>query len=78
MADEKTLLTKLEAAELKFGMADEKALEKLLDPALPNILGFLSSPHAAVKNKVMAILSHLNKRVKGDASIKLPLPGLCK
>ena len=73
MADEKAILGKLEAAELRIGMCDEKALEKLLDPALPNLLPFLGSPHAAVKTKVMAILSHLNKRIKGDTSIKLPL-----
>ena len=78
MADEKSILTKLESAELRIGMCDTNKLAQLLDPALPNLLGFLGSPHAAVRNKLLAICSHLNKRVKGDASIKLPLPALSK
>ena len=78
MADEKVMLGKLEAAELRIGMADESKLSALLDPALPNLLGFLSSPHASVRSKVMAILSHVNKRVKGDVNIKLPVRALAK
>ncbi|KAL1527861.1 hypothetical protein AB1Y20_009237 [Prymnesium parvum] len=78
MADEKAILSKLEAAELRIGMCDEKALTKLLDPALPNLLPFLGSPFASVRTKTMAILSHLNKRIKGDATIQLPLEGLRK
>ena len=77
MADA-ALLQKLEAAELRIGMAQDDKLAKLLDPALINILGFLGSPSAAVKQKTMAILSHLNKRLKADASISLPLGGLIK
>ena len=73
-----TLLEKLEAAELRIGLCEDTKLAKLLEVALPNILGFLSSAEPAVRNKVMAILGHINKRVKGDASILLPLGGLAK
>ena len=72
------LLQKLDAAELRIGMAEDNKLAKLLDPALCNILNFLASPSAAVKQKAMAILSHLNKRLKADPSITLPLAGLIK
>uniref|UniRef100_A0A7S4BN83 Non-specific serine/threonine protein kinase n=2 Tax=Chrysotila carterae TaxID=13221 RepID=A0A7S4BN83_CHRCT len=78
MASEASLLAKLEQAELRFGLADDEKLAKLLDPALPNILGFLASSSAQVRSKVMAILSHLNKRLKGDTSIALPLRALSK
>ena len=72
------LLEKLEAAELRIGLCEDTKLAKLLEIALPNILGFLSSAEPAVRNKVMAILGHINKRVKGDASVLLPLGGLAK
>ena len=73
MADESALVAKLESAELRFGLCDDEKLTKLLNPALVNILGFLASPAPAVRAKVMAILTHLNKRVKGNGEIRLPL-----
>ena len=78
MATAAALLEKLDAAELRIGLCEDAKLAKLLEPALPNILGFLSSPEPTVKSKVMAILGHINKRVKGDPSIALPLGGLVK
>lgn len=71
-------MAKLEAAELRIGLADDEKLGKLLDVALPNILGFLAVSSAAVKTKTMAILSHVNKRVKSNVAIKLPLAALAK
>jgi hypothetical protein len=76
--DDAAVLSKLDAAELRIGMCEDAKLAKLLDPALCNILGFLSSASPAVRQKVMAILSHLNKRLKADGSIVLPLGGLIK
>ena len=72
------LLQKLDAAELRIGMAEDNKLAKLLDPAMCTILNFLASPSAAVKQKAMASLAHLNKRLKADPSITLPLAGLIK
>ena len=59
-------------------MAEDDKLGKLLDPALVNILGFLGSPVASVKTKTMGILSHLNKRIKANTAIPMPLPGLVR
>lgn len=75
-ANPTALLEKLNAAELRIGMCDDAKLAKLLDPALINILNFLASPLAPVKTKTMEILSHLNKRLKADASIALPVRNL--
>ena len=71
------LLAKLDAAELRIGLCEDANLAKLLDPALPNLLNFLTST-PPVRAKLMAILSHLNKRVKGNAEIALPLRGLAE
>lgn len=72
------LLSKLEKAELRFGLCDDGKLSALLDPALPNILGFLANGDAAVRAKVMSILSHLNKRIRGDPAVRLPLGTLSR
>ncbi|EOD27648.1 hypothetical protein EMIHUDRAFT_204549 [Emiliania huxleyi CCMP1516] len=72
------LLEKLEKAELRIGLCEDSKLAKLLDPALPNIIGFLATDDAAVRAKVMAILTHLNKRIRGDSSVALPLTPLAK
>ena len=72
------VMSKLDAAELRIGMADDVKLAKMLDPALVNIMGFLASPSAAVKAKAMGILSHINKRLKADEKLPLPLAGLIK
>ena len=71
------LIAKLDAAELRIGLCEDANLAKLLDPALPNLLNFLTST-PPVRAKLMAILSHLNKRVKGNAEIALPLRGLAE
>ena len=40
------VMSKLDAAELRIGMADDVKLAEMLDPALVNIMGFLASPSA--------------------------------
>lgn len=70
------VLSKLDAAELRFGLAEDDKLGKLLDLALINILGFLASESSAVKTKTMGILSHLSKRIKGNDAVPLPLARL--
>ena len=78
MASSDAVLAKLDSAELRFGMADDAKLAKLLDPALVNMLGFLASPSPAVKEKAMSILAHISKRLKADATLPLPLQPLAK
>eukprot|EP00124_Ichthyophonus_hoferi_P004629 Ihof_evm1s534 gene=Ihof_evmTU1s534 len=46
----------------------ENALGKFLAPVLLK----LGSTHASVRAKVMEVLTHINKRVKGQPTIKLP------
>ena len=50
------LIAKLDAAELRIGLCEDANLAKLLDPALPNLLNFLTST-PPVRAKLMAILS---------------------
>ncbi|XP_057515552.1 uncharacterized protein LOC130797079 [Amaranthus tricolor] len=52
---------------------DDSKLESLLARLLPRVLASLSSPSTAIRNKVLEILSHINKRVKHEPGIGLPL-----
>lgn len=72
------MIEKLEKAELRIGLCEDAQLGALLDPALPNLLGFLAHADGVVRAKVMAILSHLNMRIRGNLSMKLPLAALSK
>ncbi len=40
------------------------------------MIGQLKSPHPRTKQKVLEILSHVNKRIKGQNAISLPLAEL--
>lgn len=51
-------------------------LEKTIQVFLPPVLLKLASTNADSKKKVMEILSHINKRVKANTSIKLPFEAL--
>lgn len=51
-------------------------LEKTIQVFLPPVLLKLASTNADAKKKVMEILSHINKRVKANAKIKLPFEAL--
>ncbi|KAI8875721.1 ARM repeat-containing protein, partial [Backusella circina FSU 941] len=67
----------LENVELKLAMCNTDAqLEKTINTFLPPVLLKLASTQEASKRKVMEILSHINKRVKTNPSIKLPFESL--
>ncbi|KAG0174143.1 hypothetical protein DFQ29_007586 [Apophysomyces sp. BC1021] len=67
----------LENVELKLAMCSNDAqLERTIGAFLPPILLKLSSTNELVRKKVMDILSHINKRVKSNQSIKLPFDNL--
>lgn len=51
-------------------------LEKTIQVFLPPVLLKLASTNPETKKKVMEILSHINKRVKANPSIKLPFEAL--
>jgi proteasome component ECM29 len=67
----------IENVELKLAMCNTDAqLEKTIQVFLPPVLLKLASTNADAKKKVMEILSHINKRVKANTTIKLPFESL--
>lgn len=62
----------------RLALCDDSKLQNLLSNLLPLSISSLSSPSPAVRNKVIEILSHVNKRVKHQPEIGLPLSELWK
>ncbi|XP_010271892.1 PREDICTED: proteasome-associated protein ECM29 homolog isoform X2 [Nelumbo nucifera] len=62
----------------RLAFADDSKLESLLSKLLPYCISSLSSQSAAVRKKVMEILTHVNKRVKNQPEIGLPFSELWK
>ncbi|KAI3523966.1 hypothetical protein L1887_02516 [Cichorium endivia] len=60
----------------RLALCDDPQLENLLLKLLPVTISSLSRPSSAVRTKVMEILSHVNKRVKHQQDIGLPLEEL--
>ncbi|XP_062082273.1 uncharacterized protein LOC133788708 [Humulus lupulus] len=60
----------------RLALCDDSKLQSLLSKLLPITILSLSSPSSAVRNRVIEILSHLNKRVKPQPEIGLPLSEL--
>ncbi|KAB2615279.1 proteasome-associated protein ECM29-like protein [Pyrus ussuriensis x Pyrus communis] len=57
----------------RLALCDDSNLQPLLSKLLPYTISSLSSQSSAVRNKVLEILSHVNKRVKHQPEIGLPL-----
>ncbi|XP_027329154.1 proteasome adapter and scaffold protein ECM29 [Abrus precatorius] len=62
----------------RLALCDDSKLEPLLSKLLPLCISSLSSQSLLVRNKVLEILSHVNKRVKLQPDIGLPLLDLWK
>ncbi|KAL6966666.1 hypothetical protein U1Q18_032452, partial [Sarracenia purpurea var. burkii] len=60
----------------RLALCDDSKLENLLSKLLPLSISFLSSHSPSVRKKVIEILSHVNKRVKHEPEIGLPLSEL--
>ncbi|XP_060216154.1 uncharacterized protein LOC132643671 isoform X1 [Lycium barbarum] len=60
----------------RLALCDDSKLQDLLTKLLPLSIASLSSNAPLVRNKVLEILSHVNKRVKHQHDIGLPLPDL--
>ncbi|BBH02426.1 ARM repeat superfamily protein [Prunus dulcis] len=60
----------------RLALCDDSKLQPLLSKLLPFTVSSLSSNSSAVRNKVLEILSHVNKRVKHQPEIALPLSEL--
>ncbi|KAF9401765.1 hypothetical protein BGX21_000669 [Mortierella sp. AD011] len=75
MADKDLQL--LDNVELRFALAEtDPQLEKTLNTFLCPILLKLASPVEVVRSKVIAILTHINKRVRPKPDISLPVTAL--
>ncbi|KAF9207217.1 hypothetical protein BGZ49_000941 [Haplosporangium sp. Z 27] len=75
MADKDIQL--LDNVELRFALAEtDPQLEKTLNTFLCPVLLKLSSPSDNVRSKVIAILTHINKRVRPKHQISLPVSAL--
>lgn len=62
--------------ELRIALADsDEKLQNMLKTYLAPLLLKLASPHAAVRNKIISVCSHINTRIKPD-TIKLPVQAL--
>ncbi|XP_062171204.1 uncharacterized protein LOC133876988 [Alnus glutinosa] len=62
----------------RLALCDDSKLQPLLSKLLPFTISSLSSQSSLVRNKVLEILSHVNKRVKHQPEIGLPLLELWK
>ncbi|CAN8246973.1 unnamed protein product, partial [Cochlearia groenlandica] len=62
----------------RLALCDESKLQALISNLLPLTISSLSSQSTSVRNKVLEILSHVNKRVKHQLEIGLPLLSLWK
>ncbi|XP_055592523.1 proteasome-associated protein ECM29 homolog isoform X3 [Uranotaenia lowii] len=64
----------LERVLLRLGCADtDEQLQNTVTKFLTPVLIKITSPHEAVRKKVMEILTHINKRLKSRNQIQLPL-----
>ncbi|KAL3828680.1 hypothetical protein ACJIZ3_017482 [Penstemon smallii] len=62
----------------RLALCDDSKLQDLLAKVLPLSIAALSSAPTSLRNKVIEILSHVNKRVKDQLDIGLPLAELWK
>ncbi|KAI3837921.1 hypothetical protein MKX03_019436 [Papaver bracteatum] len=62
----------------RLAFTDDDKLDNLLFKLLPYSISSLSSQSPAVRKKVMEILTHVNKRVKNQLQISLPVSELWK
>ncbi|XP_038108762.1 proteasome-associated protein ECM29 homolog [Culex quinquefasciatus] len=64
----------LERVLLRLGCADtDEQLQNTVTKFLTPVLIKITSPHEAVRKKVMEILTHVNKRLKSRNQVQLPL-----
>ncbi|KAL8170504.1 hypothetical protein V2J09_022308 [Rumex salicifolius] len=74
-SDEETVEV-LDRMLTRLALCDDSKLEGLISKLLPSAISSLSGNSLAVRNKVVEILTHVNKRVKHDTNIALPLSEL--
>jgi proteasome component ECM29 len=62
----------------RLALTEEDALPQVLGRLIPAVIRQLKSPHEATRKKVLELLAHVNKRVKGAPSLRLPLEDLVR
>ena len=75
-ATEAEELAALDKALTALGFTDDSKLERVLHVLMPRVVDQMASAHASTKKKVMEILSHVNKRLKAQPTMRLPLEDL--
>lgn len=75
-ASEAEELAALEKALTALGFTDDAKLERVLHVLTPRVLEQMGSQFASTQKKAMEILSHVNKRLTAQPSMKLPLEQL--
>ncbi|KAK9863656.1 hypothetical protein WJX84_005457 [Apatococcus fuscideae] len=69
-------IASLDRVLTRLALTDEGSLQKVLDKLLPLVINKLQANHPALRQKVLEILTHVNKRIKGQGSMQLPLKSL--
>jgi proteasome component ECM29 len=75
-ATEAEELAALDKALTALGFTDDAKLERVLHVLTPRVVEQMASAHASTKKKAMEILTHVNKRLAAQPSMKLPLEDL--
>ncbi len=72
-------VTALDNILFRLASADsDAALQSALHRHLPGCLARLGSGREAVRKKVMELLVHINKRIKDNDNVQLPMEALLK
>ena len=75
-ATEAEELAALDKALTALAFTDDAKLERVLHVLTPRVVEQMASAHASTKKKAMEILTHINKRLTAQPSMKLPLEDL--
>ena len=75
-ATEAEELAALDKALTALAFTDDAKLERVLHVLTPRVVEQMASAHASTKKKAMEILTHVNKRLAAQPSMKLPLEDL--
>ena len=74
MSDSKNDINLLEKVLTKLALTEsDKEVETFLEQLLVPVLMKLNSPHEETKKKVFEVLTHINKTIKPNQNVKLPM-----
>ena len=75
-SDETATVAQLDNVLTRLAMTDDSKLERVLDKLLPQLVAQLGTAGPQARAKLLAVLSHVNKRVRSVESMRLPLTEL--